>query len=71
MVRLCFSRKHKTLGAIFKKDNVVEMVTENYKTYCALNNIVLILLQLNRISNSSHTNPSQKKKKKKKNAAAT
>jgi len=40
MVRLCFSRKNKTMAAIFKKDNVVQMVTENYKAFCSLKNIV-------------------------------
>eukprot|EP01098_Paradermamoeba_levis_P006139 TRINITY_DN2547_c0_g1_i1.p1 TRINITY_DN2547_c0_g1~~TRINITY_DN2547_c0_g1_i1.p1 ORF type:complete len:340 (-),score=112.56 TRINITY_DN2547_c0_g1_i1:36-938(-) len=41
MVRLCFSRKNKTLGAIFKKDNVLTMLEENYKTFCSLNNITI------------------------------
>jgi hypothetical protein len=42
MVRLCFSRKNKTMGAIFKKDSVLELLLQNYKTYCALNNIVRV-----------------------------
>eukprot|EP00009_Paramoeba_aestuarina_P004132 CAMPEP_0201506884 /NCGR_PEP_ID=MMETSP0161_2-20130828/720_1 /ASSEMBLY_ACC=CAM_ASM_000251 /TAXON_ID=180227 /ORGANISM="Neoparamoeba aestuarina, Strain SoJaBio B1-5/56/2" /LENGTH=305 /DNA_ID=CAMNT_0047901119 /DNA_START=14 /DNA_END=931 /DNA_ORIENTATION=+ len=39
MVRLCFSRKNKTLGAIFKTSTVISMLEENYKTYCSLKNI--------------------------------
>jgi 18S rRNA (adenine1779-N6/adenine1780-N6)-dimethyltransferase len=42
MVRLCFSRKNKTMGAIFKKESVCELLMQNYKTYCSLNNIVRI-----------------------------
>jgi len=38
LVRLCFSRKNKTLGAIFKQDNVVNLLEQNYKTFCAMNN---------------------------------
>eukprot|EP01111_Echinosteliopsis_oligospora_P004828 TRINITY_DN17917_c0_g1_i1.p1 TRINITY_DN17917_c0_g1~~TRINITY_DN17917_c0_g1_i1.p1 ORF type:complete len:307 (-),score=65.53 TRINITY_DN17917_c0_g1_i1:23-943(-) len=41
LVRLCFERKNKTLGAIFKLDNVLRLLEENYKTVCALNNIPL------------------------------
>ncbi|GBG74565.1 hypothetical protein CBR_g18976 [Chara braunii] len=36
LVRLCFSRKNKTLGAIFRQKNVVALVEKNYKTYQAL-----------------------------------
>lgn len=36
LVRLCFSRKNKTLGAIFKQSNVMELIEENYRTYCAV-----------------------------------
>jgi len=39
MVRLCFSRKHKTLRAIFKNKSVIQLLTKNYKTYRALNNM--------------------------------
>eukprot|EP01097_Dermamoeba_algensis_P004998 TRINITY_DN3183_c0_g1_i1.p1 TRINITY_DN3183_c0_g1~~TRINITY_DN3183_c0_g1_i1.p1 ORF type:complete len:301 (-),score=81.91 TRINITY_DN3183_c0_g1_i1:106-1008(-) len=41
LVRLCFSRKNKTLSGIFKKDSVMEMLESNYKTYCALNQITI------------------------------
>lgn len=41
LVRLCFGRKNKTLGAIFKQDNVLKLLEENYKTFCALNNIAV------------------------------
>lgn len=39
LVRLCFSRKNKTLGAIFKIKSVIELLEKNYKTHCALNNL--------------------------------
>eukprot|EP00826_Nyctotherus_ovalis_P036131 TRINITY_DN3185_c0_g1_i3.p1 TRINITY_DN3185_c0_g1~~TRINITY_DN3185_c0_g1_i3.p1 ORF type:complete len:325 (+),score=104.30 TRINITY_DN3185_c0_g1_i3:137-1111(+) len=35
LLRLCFSRKNKTLGAIFKKKNVVRMLEENYKIFAS------------------------------------
>ncbi|KAJ3427406.1 dimethyladenosine transferase-related [Anaeramoeba flamelloides] len=38
-IRLCFLRKNKTLGAIFKQKKVLLMLEENYKTYTALKNI--------------------------------
>jgi len=40
LIRLCFSRKNKTLSAIFKQNAVLEMLEKNYKTYCSLNNVV-------------------------------
>lgn len=40
MIRLCFSRKNKTIGAIFKNKKVIAMLSENYKTFCSLNNIM-------------------------------
>lgn len=41
LMRLTFSRKNKTMGGIFKKDSVIQMLTANYKTYCSLHNIAL------------------------------
>jgi len=38
LVRLCFIRKNKTLGAIFKSKSIIEMLEKNYKTFCALHN---------------------------------
>jgi len=38
LVRLCFSRKNKTLGAIFRNKKVLALMEKNYKTYCSLNN---------------------------------
>lgn len=32
LLRLCFTRKNKTLGAIFKKKNVLKMLEENFNT---------------------------------------
>jgi 18S rRNA (adenine1779-N6/adenine1780-N6)-dimethyltransferase len=40
LARLTFSRKNKTMGGIFKKDSVTEMLTTNYKTFLSLNNKV-------------------------------
>ena len=36
MVRLCFNRKNKTLGAIFRQKPIVQLLYDNYKTYLAL-----------------------------------
>ncbi|KAL6066755.1 dimethyladenosine transferase [Balamuthia mandrillaris] len=39
LVRLCFTRKNKSLSAIFRAKSVIQLLENNYKTYCALNNI--------------------------------
>lgn len=39
MVRLCFSRKNKTLRAIFNNKHVLELLDKNYRTFCALNSV--------------------------------
>ena len=36
LVRLCFGRKNKTLGGIFRTKTVLELIEANYKTYRAL-----------------------------------
>jgi 18S rRNA (adenine1779-N6/adenine1780-N6)-dimethyltransferase len=36
LVRLCFNRKNKTLGAIFRQTNVLKLLEENYTTFLAL-----------------------------------
>ncbi|KAH7373324.1 hypothetical protein KP509_17G049900 [Ceratopteris richardii] len=36
LIRLCFSRKNKTLGAIFRQKNVLALLEKNFKTYQAL-----------------------------------
>ena len=36
LVRFCFGRKNKTLGGIFRTKNVLELLTNNYRTYKAL-----------------------------------
>jgi 18S rRNA (adenine1779-N6/adenine1780-N6)-dimethyltransferase len=36
LVRLCFGRKNKTLGGIFRTKTVLELIESNYKTYKAL-----------------------------------
>jgi len=38
MVRLCFNRKNKTLGAIFKPKPVLQLLAENLRTHRALHN---------------------------------
>jgi hypothetical protein len=39
-VRLCFTRKNKSLSAIFRAKSVIDLLQSNYSTYCALNNVV-------------------------------
>eukprot|EP01127_Copromyxa_protea_P016190 TRINITY_DN4771_c0_g1_i1.p1 TRINITY_DN4771_c0_g1~~TRINITY_DN4771_c0_g1_i1.p1 ORF type:complete len:316 (-),score=57.90 TRINITY_DN4771_c0_g1_i1:66-1013(-) len=39
LMRICFTRKNKTLGAVFKKKPILEMLGKNYQTFCSLNNI--------------------------------
>ncbi|EGC29171.1 hypothetical protein DICPUDRAFT_84787 [Dictyostelium purpureum] len=36
LVKLCFSRKNKTLSGIFRVGSVIETLNQNYKTYCAV-----------------------------------
>ncbi len=36
MVRLCFNRKNKTLGAIFRQKPIVQLLYDNYKTQLAV-----------------------------------
>lgn len=38
MVRLCFSRKNKTLRAIFNNKSCLGLMEKNYTTFCSLNN---------------------------------
>ncbi|GAW83058.1 dimethyladenosine transferase [Plasmodium gonderi] len=40
LLRVCFSRKRKTLHAIFKRNAVLNMLEHNYKNFCTLNNII-------------------------------
>ena len=40
LVRICFNRKNKTVGAIFKQSSILKVLEQNHKTYCALHNIV-------------------------------
>lgn len=39
LVRICFSRKNKTIGASFKFKTVLELLEKNYRTHCSLNSI--------------------------------
>lgn len=38
LLRLCFSRKNKTLGAIFKQKKVLDLIFNNFKTFNEKNN---------------------------------
>ncbi|KMZ78258.1 dimethyladenosine transferase [Plasmodium vivax India VII] len=40
LLRICFSRKRKTLHAIFKRNAVLNMLEHNYKNFCTFNKIV-------------------------------
>lgn len=40
LMRLCFSRKNKTLNAIFKQKSIYELIENNLKTICSLKNEV-------------------------------
>lgn len=37
LLRICFTRKRKTLHAIFKRNAVLNMLEHNYKTWCSIN----------------------------------
>lgn len=41
LLRILFMRKNKTVGALFKADNVEQLLEKNYRMYCALNNIAV------------------------------
>ncbi|KAJ2820034.1 Dimethyladenosine transferase [Coemansia erecta] len=41
LVRIAFSRKHKTLAASFKNTATLQMMDENYRTYCASNELMI------------------------------
>lgn len=38
LLRICFTRKNKTLASVFKQSTIVEMLKRNYLTHCSLNN---------------------------------
>jgi 18S rRNA (adenine1779-N6/adenine1780-N6)-dimethyltransferase len=74
LLRVIFSRKNKTLGAIFKQKNTLELLLENYKTFLKLgskgnsinNNIDVLINQDMEIDfeNNDNNNFSNKKKEK-------
>lgn len=41
LTRICFVRKNKTLGAIFKQSAVLTALEKNYRVYCSKNNVTL------------------------------
>lgn len=40
LLRIVFSRRNKTIAANFKTNTVMNMLEKNYKTFCAIRNIV-------------------------------
>jgi len=40
LVRICFSRPHKTIRANFNTKNIIELLMKNYSTYCAVAGVV-------------------------------
>ena len=42
LVRIIFSRKHKTIAASFKPKSIVEMIEQNFKVYCSKNDIMAV-----------------------------
>jgi len=40
LLRIVFSRRNKTIAANFKTNTVMNMLEKNYKTFCAVQNIV-------------------------------
>jgi len=41
LLRICFSRKNKTLAASFKPSSVVALLEKNYAAYCTVNELVM------------------------------
>ncbi|WAR23949.1 DIM1-like protein [Mya arenaria] len=41
LVRICFSRKNKTIGASFKFTKVLEMLEKNYRVHCSMKNVAI------------------------------
>ena len=41
LVRIIFSRKHKTLAASFKPKSTIEMLNNNYKVFCSKNELMM------------------------------
>lgn len=41
LLRLCFGRKNKTLGAQFKQSATIELCEKNYRTWCAQHNLMV------------------------------
>jgi len=39
LVKICFSRKNKTVGACFRQSKVIEMLEKNFNVHCSVNNI--------------------------------
>nr|XP_022319963.1 probable dimethyladenosine transferase [Crassostrea virginica] len=39
LVRICFSRKNKTIGASFRYSKVLELLEKNYRTHCSLKSV--------------------------------
>nr|KAG5713952.1 hypothetical protein BaRGS_020280 [Batillaria attramentaria] len=39
MIRICFARKNKTIGASFRYTKVLELLEKNYRVHCSVKNI--------------------------------
>ena len=47
MLRICFSRKNKTLGALFKQKKIFEMIYQNYKKFMKNNENIISKMEDN------------------------
>lgn len=41
LLRICFSRKNKTISSEFKQNKILEMLEKNFRSFCSLKNTVL------------------------------
>lgn len=46
LVRICFNRKNKTIGAEFKNKHVIELLEKNYRIYCSTMNIPVAITDM-------------------------
>ncbi|CAL9074519.1 unnamed protein product [Musa textilis] len=55
LVRLCFNRKNKTLGSIFRQKNVLSLLEKNYKTLQALQATQKVQMEEDKVSSDDVT----------------
>ncbi|XP_041359884.1 probable dimethyladenosine transferase [Gigantopelta aegis] len=41
LIRICFARKNKTIGAAFKFSKVLDLLEKNYKVHCSVKNVLI------------------------------